>query len=70
MYTDYGLDDLILQLSEDGSLAFRVRAALGLEGEGTWLKNAPKDPHNSYLSFMKFKAGNKTYIVRFTAPCT
>lgn len=69
-YTEYGLDDLILELSEDGSLAFRDRAAVGIKDEGTWLENAPKDPNNSYLSFMRFKSGNKTYIIRFIAPCT
>ena len=70
LYTEYELDDLILELSEDGTLVFRDRAALGPKGEGTWLENAPKDPNNSYLSFMKFKSGNKTYIIRFLAPCT
>ena len=62
-------DDLALEISEDGTIAFRDRAALGLK-EGTWIENFPKDPKNSYLSFMKFEAGNKTYIIRFTAPCT
>ena len=68
-YTEYELDDLILELSEGGRLAFRDRAALDLK-EGTWLENFPKDPNNSYLSFKKFEVANKTYIIRFTAPCT
>ncbi len=62
-------DGLILELSEDGRLAFRDRAKLKLK-EGTSIENFPTDPKNAYLSFMKFEVGNKTYIVRFTAPCT
>ena len=62
-------DGLVLELSEDGHLVFRDRAELDLK-EGTWIEDFPKDPNNAYLSFMKFQVGNKTYIVRFTAPCT
>lgn len=66
---DTELSDLALEVSSDGTVAFRDRAALGLK-EGTWIENFPKDPNNEYLSFMKFEVGNKTYIIRFTAPCT
>ncbi|HEV8188852.1 MAG TPA: hypothetical protein VGP83_13950, partial [Pyrinomonadaceae bacterium] len=62
-------DGLVLELSEDGRLAFRERAGLELK-EGTWIEDFPKDPNNAYLSYMKFEVGNKTYIIRFTAPCT
>lgn len=62
-------DGLVLELSADGRLFFRDRAELELK-EGTSIDDFPKDPKNSYLSFMKFEAGNKTYIIRFTAPCT
>lgn len=63
------LDDIVLEVSEDGTLAFRDRAGLALN-EGTVLENVPSDPKNAYLSFVKFQSGNKTYIVRYTAPCT
>lgn len=68
--TEYELDDLVLELSEDGRLAFRERAEMGLQGEGVLIENHPKDPRNSYLSFISFQVGNTTHIVRFTAPCT
>ena len=67
---DYQLDDLVLELSDDGRLAFRDRAEIGLQGEGVLIKDHPKDSKNSYLSFISFQVGEKTYIVRFTAPCT
>jgi hypothetical protein len=65
-HTEYALDDLVLELSEDGSV--RVRAWGNDKGE--WIENHPKDPNNEYLSFMRFRAGERSYIVKFTAPCT
>ena len=62
-------DGLVLELSDDGRLAFRDRAELNLK-EGTSIKDFPQDPRNAYLSFIKFEVGNKVYIVRYTAPCT
>jgi len=69
-YTDYELDGLVLALSEDGGIEFMDRAGLQLQGEGELLDDYPKDPRNAYLSFKRFQAGNKNYIVRFSAPCT
>ena len=73
LYTDVNYDpelfDLALEVSEDGTVAFRDRAALGLK-KGMWMEDFVRDPKNAYLSFMKFEVGNKTYIIRFTAPCT
>jgi hypothetical protein len=63
------LEDLVLELSEDGRLIFRDRADLDLK-EGTSIDDFPRDPKNNYLSYMKFQVGNKSHIVRFTAPCT
>ena len=69
-YPEYELDNLVLEVADDGRLAFRDRADMRLQGEGVWISNHPKDPENSYLSFIRFQAGDKTYTVRFTAPCT
>lgn len=62
-------DGLVLELSDDGRLAFRERAELNLK-EGTSIENFPLDPKNAYLSFIKFEVGNKVFIIRYTAPCT
>ena len=68
-YPGNGLDDLVLEISENGPPQFRDRAVLG-SSEGKFIENHPKDPTNGYLSFMSFRVGEKTYRVKFTAPCT
>ena len=65
-YTQFPLEDLLLELSEDGRLAFRARAEVGLHDDGERIES----PAGSDLSFLRFQAGGKTYIVRFLAPCT
>jgi len=69
LYTEYELDDLVLELSENGRLAFRDRRESQLI-EGKLMEEHPNDPRNAYLSFMRFQTGDKTYIVRFSGPCT
>lgn len=73
LYLDfYGgndLDRLVLEVSENGPPQFRDRAALK-SNEGESIENHPRDPTNSYLSFISFRVGEKTYRVKFTAPCT
>lgn len=60
------IDDLVLELSADGRAAVRVRADAGLVDKGTSIDAPP----GTDRSFMRFQAGNKTYIVRFVPPCT
>ena len=73
LYVDFykgnNLDDLVLELSENGPPQFRDRAVIK-SSEGKGLENHPKDPSNSYLSFMSFRVDEKTYHLKFTAPCT
>jgi hypothetical protein len=73
LYVDFydGLapDELTLELSDDGTARFRARGDVRLR-EGEWIKDFPKDPANDYLSYMRFKSGGKTYVVKFTGPCT
>ena len=68
-WTEYELDGLVLELSETGALAFRDRTEVQMI-EGKLIEDYPKDPNNAYLSFIRFDAGDKTYIIRFSAPCT
>jgi hypothetical protein len=68
-YTEYELEGLVLELSENGSIEFKAGADVQLS-KGTWLEDHPKDARNAYLSFIRFSAGDKSYIVRFSAPCT
>lgn len=64
------LDAIVLELSEEGRLQFKVRNELDLQGKGEGIENHPKDPKNAYLSFIRFRAGGKSYIVKYSAPCT
>ena len=68
-YPGNGLDHLVLELSENGPPQFRDRAVIK-SGEGKFIESHPKDPTNSYLSFMRFSVGEKIYRVKFSAPCT
>lgn len=68
-YEDYNLDELVLELSEDGRARFRATAEVGAGG-GEWMEDYPKDPDNAYLSFMRFRHGGRTHVVRFSGPCT
>jgi len=68
-FTQYKLDGLVLELSEDGAIAFRDRSEVKFV-EGKLVEDHPKDPDNAYLSFIRFDTGNKAFIIRFSAPCT
>lgn len=68
-YEDYNLGELLLELSEGGTLRFVARTGARARG-GEWVEDFPKDPHNAYLSYMRFRAGGKSYIVKFNGPCT
>jgi hypothetical protein len=73
LYVDFykgnSLDDLVLEVSENGPPQFRERAVIK-SSEGKTIDNHPKDPSNAYLSFITFRVGEKTYHLKFTAPCT
>jgi hypothetical protein len=68
-YKGQNLEDLVLEISENGPPQFRDRAMLK-STEGKMIENHPKDPSNAYLSFMTFRVDGKTYHLKFTGPCT
>ncbi len=68
-YEDDGLDELVLEIKEDGRPRFRAAREAGAKG-GEWVEEHPKDSSNDYLSFMRFRAGGRTHVVRFSGPCT
>jgi hypothetical protein len=59
---------LVLEISETG-LRIQARDELNVK-EGEWINEHPTDPQNSYLSFMRFRVRDQSYIVRFSGPCT
>lgn len=68
-YEDFGLDELVLEISDEGRPRFRARREV-LSGEGESLTEHPTDPLNAYLSFKRFRAGGRTHVLRFSGPCT
>lgn len=64
------LDEVVLEITEDGRTNFRAAADAGVGDGGEWIKDHPKDPRNDYLSFLRFRNGGRTHVIRFTGPCT
>ena len=68
-YEGQGPRELVLELSDDGRPRFRAKSEVAAGG-GEWVEDYPKGPNNSYEGCMRFRAGGRTYTVRFTSPCT
>jgi hypothetical protein len=68
-YTGTGLDELLLEISEDGRPRFRVRAG-AFAGGGEWITERPNDPNDTFEGYMRFRAGGRSHVIRFTGPCT
>ncbi len=64
------INDLVLEISEDGTFQLVERNNSNIIANGEELKNFPKDPENSYLGYTRFKDGDKTYFIKFSYPCT
>lgn len=62
------LNELVLEVSETG---LRIAARDEVKSEqGELIEEHPVDPHNSYLSFERFRVGDQSYIIRYSGPCT
>ncbi|HEX8290590.1 MAG TPA: hypothetical protein VF570_02465 [Pyrinomonadaceae bacterium] len=68
-YEEYGLDELLLELSEDGRPRFRARSGTDL-GRDEWVTDPPKNPEDDFEGYKRFRVGGRTHVVRFTGPCT
>lgn len=70
-YEDAGLDELVLEVSDDGRPRFRARRE-AVAGEGEWVEQPPQPSHplDDYPSFMRFRSGGRTHVIRFSGPCT
>lgn len=64
------LDKLFIELSEDGRIQLVPAADIKMSSEPESIDDSPTDPKNDYLSFLRYRVGGNTYIVRFSAPCT
>jgi hypothetical protein len=58
----------VLAISPTG-IRFEV-AAKALAGQEVEIPDFPEDPNNGYLAYRRFHVKGKTYIIRFSNPCT
>ncbi len=59
----------LLAISAEG-IKFVVAKPILARQKSEELKKHLKDPKNDYLMFRQFRVGNKSYIIRYSAPCT
>lgn len=68
LYIATELDQLALEIAPSG-ISFTPLARVQIKN-GEDLKRTPKDPANAYLAFTRFRSGKKSFILRYSAPCT
>jgi hypothetical protein len=69
LYLQTGIESLILEVSESSSLRFLARDEVKLP-KGENVAKHPTDPKNAYLSFMRFRFGPRSLVIRYSEPCT
>jgi hypothetical protein len=63
-----GYPTSVLAISPTG-IRFEV-AAKALAGQESEIPDFPEDPNNGYLAYRRYRVKGKTYIIRFSNPCT
>jgi len=69
IYFETGVSSLVLEVSETGAMRILPREELQLP-KGEEVQKHPIDPKNAYLSFLRFRFGGKSLILRYSEPCT
>jgi hypothetical protein len=59
----------VLAISPTG-IRFEVAAKALAGQESEDILDFPKDPDNAYLMYKRFRVKGKTYIIRYSGPCT
>ena len=59
----------LLAFSSEG-MRFVVAKPILARQKSEEIKKHPKDPKNDYLMFRRFRVATKSYIIRYSAPCT
>jgi hypothetical protein len=68
LYIDGPVEDVFLEISADGSFKFAAKNEIRSdEGTPCSIRRNRKD---DYETCIKFKAGQKTYHIKFSGPCT
>jgi hypothetical protein len=68
LYISTELDRLALEIAPSG-LSFKATSQIEVR-DGKEVEKHPRDPGNAYLGFMRFRSGQRSYIIRYSAPCT
>lgn len=61
--------NIMLELSETGAMRFLPRDEIKFP-KGEEVTKHPNDPKNAYQSFLRFRFGVKSFILRYSEPCT
>jgi len=69
LYLETAIESLILEISESSSMRILAREEVKLP-KGETVQKHPTDPKNAYLSFMRFRFGGKSLVIRYSEPCT
>jgi len=59
---------VVLEVSQSG-VRFVARPQLPAQ-TSELIQSHPTDPHDAYLTFKRFRVGNKSYTIRYDVPCT
>jgi len=69
LYLGTAIESLILEISDSSSLRILAREEVTLT-KGETVQKHPTDPKNAYLSFMRFRVGGRSLVIRYSEPCT
>ena len=64
------VNELALQIFDNGVLQLAAKKDLNLSEKPNSLKDFPKDPNNAYLSYITFGTGATKKTLKFSAPCS
>jgi hypothetical protein len=67
LYLPTEIEELVLEVSTSG-IQLRAKSRLKLQREGEWVENHSADPKDEMFTFMRFRSGKKSFILRFSAP--
>jgi hypothetical protein len=68
-YNSEDLSNKIVVEVSGSTIRFRPRSQVAAR-DGESVKDHPTDPRDAYLTFKRFRVGNKQYIIRYDLPCT
>lgn len=67
-YTEDLFNKVVVEVS-GSTIRFRARSEVAAR-DGESVKDYPTDPRDAYLTFKRFRIGNRQYIIRYHFPCT